>query len=102
MELQEIIDGITGTAKGILGKDLSQMQGFSQRQLEAIAQQAVTIKNGVLAGEIGPDMIEFFFDGLKKMTQNFVDTLIGLALVTAEKLWNALVDKLWEIVNAAT
>lgn len=99
-DLQKIIKEVTDVAKGVLGKDLSEMEGFSRRQLEAIGQQAVTIKNGILSGATTPDLVAFFFEGLKTMTRNFIDTLVGLALVTAEKLWNALVEKFWEMINA--
>jgi hypothetical protein len=36
------------------------------------------------------------------MTRSFVNTLAGLAVVTAEKLWNGIVGVLWGAINKAT
>lgn len=44
--------------------------------------------------------LEFFLNELKLMAQNFVDSLIGIIKVTIEKLWNALVQFLYEVLGA--
>jgi hypothetical protein len=36
------------------------------------------------------------------MAQNFVNTLQGLAKVTIEKVWNAMVGVLWGAIGTAT
>ena len=51
-------------------------------------------------GDIDEELKKFFFDGLKAMAENFVNTLKGILSVTLEKLYNALVDKLWSIVGS--
>lgn len=100
-DISNVVQEIKNVAAGILKKDLADIQGFSERQLEAIAQQAVTIKAGVLSGDIPPDMMAYFFESLKKATENFANTLVGLLAVTVEKLWNAMADFLWDFIQKA-
>ncbi|MEZ4779112.1 MAG: hypothetical protein R2786_06980 [Flavobacteriaceae bacterium] len=98
-DIASIITDIKDTATTILKKDITVVQGFSERQVAAIAQQTKTITDGLANGDIDADLAQFFFEGLKAMAQNFVNTLKGILSVTLEKLYNALVDKLWGIIN---
>ena len=97
-----IINEIKQVASNILEKDVATVRGFSERQVEAIAKQTLIIQKGVLSGEIDEDLKEFFFDGLEAMALNFVNTLKGILSVTIEKVWNAIVDTLWNAIEAAT
>lgn len=99
-DLKNLITQVKEITSGILEKDVTTMRGFAANQLEAIARQTLILQQGVVSGEIPEDLIEFFFDGLEKMTQNFVNTLKGLLFVTVEKLCNALNDFLWKVVNS--
>lgn len=83
----------------IINKDITNVRGFSERQLEAIAIQTVLIQKGVANGDIDEELREFFLDGLEAMTRNFVNTLKGILMVTIEKLWNALVHFLYKAVG---
>lgn len=94
-----IITEIKNIASGILEKDVSEVRGFSERQLEAIAKQTAIIQKGLENGDIDEDLREFFLDGLEAMTRNFVNTLKGILLVTIEKLWNALINFLYKAVG---
>lgn len=99
-DLTTLISQIQNIASGILEKDVTTMRGFAANQVEAIARQTLLLQQGVLSGEIPEDLIEFFFDGLEKMTLNFVNTLKGLLLITIEKVWNAINDFLWNVINS--
>jgi len=99
-DVASIIKDIKDISTTILKKDITIVKGFSERQVEAIAKQTVIITEGVASGDIDEELKKFFFDGLKAMAENFVNTLKGILSVTLEKLYNALVDKLWSIVGS--
>lgn len=101
-DLSTLIAQIKDITSGILEKDVTTVRGFAANQLEAIGRQTLLLQKGVVTGEIPDNLIEFFFDGLEKMTLNFVNTLKGLLLITIEKVWNAINDFLWGIINGAT
>ncbi len=96
--LVNIINEIQQVASDILKKDISTVRGFSERQVEAIARQTLIIQQGVLNGDIDEDLKEFFFNGLEAMVLNFVNTLKGILAVTIEKIWNSIVDILWNTI----
>jgi len=98
-ELQQIIEEIKLAAKGVLSKDISTMRGFSERQLRALAQQTEMVGKGLLTGDIGQDLKDFFLDSLEDMALNFVKTLKGMLQVTIEKVWNAIVGVLWDAIE---
>ncbi len=100
-DISTILAEIKTATSDILNKDLSKVRGFSKRQLKAIATQALLIKEGVIAGQIKPDLQKFFEESLKDMVTNFVNTLKGITAVILEKLWNAIVGVLWKVVGFA-
>lgn len=94
-----IITDLKNITSEILGKDITQVRGFSERQLEAIALQTAVIQQGIASGDIDEELREFFLEGLEAMARNFVNTLKGIMMVTLEKLWNALVSYLYKGVG---
>jgi hypothetical protein len=102
IDVDALLDEIKTAARDILGKDLSAFKGFSESQLAAIAQQTVLVETGILTGQITPATQDFFLKNLKDLTNNFVLTLQGLALITIEKLWNAVVGLLWKAIQTGT
>jgi hypothetical protein len=100
-KIQLIID-MKAAASGVLKADVATFRGFSERQLKAIAQQAVSIELGVATRQITDETREFFLDGLEDMALSFAKTLRGLILVTIEKVWNAVVSVLWKALSTAT
>lgn len=100
--VDQLIVEIKDAAKAILGKDISAMRGFSERQLQALAQQAILVESGILSGQITAETREFFLDSLEQMALNFVNTLRGLVEITIEKVWNAIVEAIWRAIGAAT
>jgi hypothetical protein len=89
-------------ASQVLDKDVSTLRGFSERQMKAIAQQAELIAIGIASGGITEETREFFLDSLEDMALNFAKTLRGLLMVTIEKVWNAIVGVLREVIGTAT
>jgi len=102
LDVGTLVNDMLGAGKAVLNQDLPAMGGFSRDQLEAIARQANLIANGTLDGSIDADMRAYLLQSLEEMTRSFVNTLAGLAVVTAEKLWNGMVGVLWGAINKAT
>jgi hypothetical protein len=102
LDVGALVNDMLGAGKAVLDKDLKAMGGFSQQQLEAIARQANLIVQGTLDGSIDAEMRDYLLKSLEEMTRSFVNTLAGLAVVTAEKLWNGMVGVLWGAINKAT
>lgn len=101
IDVNQLLAGIKTAISGVIEKDITTIQGYSERQLAAMAQQAKWIAASSLAGDLTPDMRDFFLNTLKDSATNFVNTLKGLAIITIEKVWNALVGALWGAINSA-
>jgi hypothetical protein len=102
IDVNQLMDEITSTASGILSKDIRAVNGFSDRQLKGLATQTALVASGITSGQIDDSSRDFFLEQLMELSRNFVNTLVGLILVTVEKLWNAIVSILWETISAAT
>jgi hypothetical protein len=101
IDINQLIADMTTAANGVLKNDITTLAGFSERQLTAIAQQTALVELGIRTNQITEETREFFLDNLKDMTISFVKTLRGLLLVTMEKIWNAMVNVIWNTINAA-
>lgn len=102
LDVNELVSEIKDTISGILDKDIKEVGGFSNRQLMGIANQASLIASGIASGEITEETRDFFLDQLVQLAHNFVRTLIGLLIATVERLWNAVVNILWQAISKAT
>jgi hypothetical protein len=102
LDTNQLKDDIKNIISGILNKDITAVRGFSNRQLEGIANQTSLIASGIASGEITPATRDFFLDQLVELAHNFVNTLVGLIITTIEKLWNAVVSVLWTAISKAT
>ncbi|WP_217651500.1 hypothetical protein [Chitinimonas taiwanensis] len=102
IDLSQLIADMKAAASQALGNDVSVLRGFSERQLQAIAQQADFVASGILSGQISAETRDFFLDSLEDMTLNFVRTLRGLLMVTIEKVWNAMVGVIWQAISKVT
>jgi hypothetical protein len=100
MRRDELLRALRDAARAVLGDDLNRMRGFARAQLDALAQQALYIGAGVADGTIDEPMQGYFLDALREMTRSFVNTLIGLAEIAVERLYNALLDVLWQALGA--
>ncbi len=101
IDVNQLVSDIKTAATQILNKDISTARGFSERQIKAMSQQAALVATGIASGQITEETREFFLESLERMTQNFLETLQGLLLVTVEKLWNAVVGVIWTAINGA-
>jgi len=102
LDINQLIADIKNTATDILNKDVETVRGFSSRQLTGIANQTALIAAGIATGQITEATRDFFLDQLVELARNFANTLVGLTLVTIEKLWNAVVSVIWNAISKAT
>lgn len=101
IDVNQLLANLKTAVSTVLQKDVTTIEGYSERQLAAMAQQAKWIAAATASGELSSDMRDFFLDTLKDSATNFTNTLKGLAVVALEKVWNALVGALWGAINAA-
>src|SRR6185312_8275061 len=101
IDVNQLLADIKTAVSGVIQQDITTIQGYSERQLAAMAQQAKWIAAASLTGELSPDMRDFFLNTLKDSATNFTNTLKGLTIVALEKVWNALVGALWTALNDA-
>lgn len=99
IDIYQLVSDMKTAASGILNSDVSMFRGFSERQLEAIAQQAVFVANGIATKQISEETEKFFLDSLEDMALSFAKNLRGLLMVTIEKVWNAVVGILWDAIS---
>jgi len=102
IDVEQLLQEMKEAVSKILGRDVAEGRGFSERQLKALAQQAFLVEAGILSGQITEDTQDFLLDGLEDMTLNFAETLRGLKTVTIEKVWNAVVGVLWKAIETGT
>ncbi len=102
VNIEQLLIELQSAASQVINQDVTELRGFSQRQLKALAKQAELIAAGVASGDIEEDLRDFFLDSLEDMALNFAKTLRGLLMVTIEKVWNAIVGVLWNAISAAT
>ena len=102
LDIDLLMMDMKNAASRIINQDVSELRGFSDRQLKALAKQADLIAAGVISGDIEEDLRDFFLDSLEDMTLNFAKTLRGLVMVTIEKVWNAVVGVLWDAISSVT
>jgi hypothetical protein len=101
IDVDQLLANLKTVATGIIQQDVTTIEGYSERQLTAMAQQAKWIAAATLTGELSSDMRDFFLNTLKDSAVNFANTLKGLVLITIEKVWNALVGALWTAIGNA-
>ncbi len=101
-DLEQLVDDMKKAATEVINQDVTELRGFSERQLTALAKQAELIATGFASGDIDEDLRDFFLDSLEDMALNFAKTLRGLLMVTIEKVWNAIVGVLWGAISRAT
>jgi hypothetical protein len=102
IDVQNLLAELEAAARGVLGADLAALRQFSAQQLEALARQGVLIAAGVADGSIDAALRAGLLQELGEMTRSFVNTVAGLLLLLAERLWNALIAVLWGAIGAAS
>ncbi len=100
-DVNTLIANITAAVNGVVQKDLTTYEAYIQRQTRGIAEQAEWIAKSVIAGTIDDNLRDFFLKQLADTSAVFAKTLAGLALITIEKVWNAVVGVVWGAINTA-
>ncbi len=102
LDTAQLLLDLQNAASTSLQADVTTFQGFTQQQLQGIADQSKLVAEGILTGEITEATRDFFLQGLKDLTINFAKTLMGLATVSIEKVWNAMVKVVWAALSKVT
>lgn len=102
LDTAQLLLDLKNAASTSLQADVTTFQGFAQRQLQGIADQTKLVADGIVTGEITEATRDFFLQGIKDLTINFAKTLVGLAAVSIEKVWNAMVNVVWSTLSKAT
>lgn len=97
----KIFTDMISAANGAVAGDITAMGGYAEAKLQAIAKQASMIGTAYASGGIEESELPHFLDGLKDMVTSFVAVLEGLAVIAAEKAWNAMVGVLWDAIGTA-
>jgi hypothetical protein len=102
--LNDLMKSISDATRNILGKDIETITGFAKSQEKKLAAFAIWIAEAEQAEEFkdDPELRDDFLQSLRDMTRDFVNTLRGLAMITIEKIWNAIVKVLWDALDKAT
>jgi hypothetical protein len=102
--VDELMKSISDAATGVINKDIKTIAGFAQSQEKKLAKFAIWIGEAELEGEFkdDPGLREDFLQSLQDMTRDFVNTLRGLTMITVEKIWNAIVNVIWDALDKAT
>lgn len=103
-KLEDLMRDISAAASAVVGKDISTITGFAKSQEIKLAKFAIWIAEAEVAGEFKniPGLRDEFLQSLQDMILDFVNTLRGLAMVTVEKIWNAIVGVVWKALDKAT
>ena len=102
LDINQLINDIKNSVTGILGKDITTVRGFSNRQLTGIANQTALVATGIATGEFTGHLKEFFLDQLVELAHNFANTLTGLLVATIERIWNAVVTVVFKAISTFT
>lgn len=102
IDITQLMQDLQAAASGSISTDITSLKGFSERQLQAIAEQTKLVAAGIATGDITDATRDYFLSGIKDMTISFAKTLEGLAQVAVENAWNAMVNVLWATISRAT
>jgi hypothetical protein len=99
----DLVKAIIGEVSGVLQTDFTLLQGFSRSQLQKIGEQGVWLLEAEAMGMFtdNPALRDHFVKGIEELMRNFMLTLQGLAIITAEKVWNAMVKVVWSALDKA-
>jgi hypothetical protein len=100
----ELVSAMQSAATAIVGKDISTVEGFAKDQLLRIEKLSIRLGEMIIAGEFDgdPDGQKDYLGIVQDLITNFTKTLQGLAIITIEKVWNALVNVVWTALDKAT
>lgn len=99
----EFLAALNSTVLPIIQKDGAAISAFGKRQLEALRDQVILVAEGVAAGDYKgrQKLLDHHLHMLNVLAQNFALTCAGLAVITIERVWNALVGVIWDMLDRA-
>jgi hypothetical protein len=98
----DILNQVESKVADIANKKVDAIAGFSETQLNFIAQHTVLISKLGAAGGLDTQADrDEAMKGLEDMVRNFFAALRDLALETAEEIWNSVVNILWGVIEGA-
>jgi hypothetical protein len=103
MDLNKLINDMIGAVSGIAKKDITLIEGFSKSQMQKIAEQTVWFAeaDGMGMFDNNKPLRDHFLKGIEEVTRLCAKTLVAIAAITVEKIWNALVGVVWGALDAA-
>jgi len=99
IDVQALADEIARAASDVIETDVRMIRTFRERQVEALALQAVFVAEGIVSGSITDHTREFFLDELEHMAESFAKTLVRINIILIEKVWNAVVGVIWQAIE---
>lgn len=102
IDVRDLVESIKQAATAEIGKDVTLLRGYTENQLQAIAQQSIYVAEGIADGSITVNTRDYFLDSIEEMVRTFLNVLVGLVAVVIEKVWNAIVRSIWDAINKAT
>ncbi len=101
--VDSIVDKLISAASKIVKGDITVIRGYSERQMKMMATHARWIAEAEAQGEFAndPKLRGWFLTNLDDMARDFANSLRGLLAITIEKVWNALIDVLWGVIETA-
>ncbi len=101
IDVPSLVSSIARLASAELGRDVTTIEGFARDQVEGLARQAKLIAAAIASGHLSPSETADALTDLQTTAEDFAATLVGLALVDVEKVWNAAVGALWSAIGTA-
>ncbi|BCG02057.1 hypothetical protein PPGU19_066250 (plasmid) [Paraburkholderia sp. PGU19] len=93
------VQSISSTVKTVTGSDVTMIAGFSQAQLQALAQQSALVAGMIEANAFTAAEQIFYLDGLDQMAKGFVNTFVQIVEVEIEKIYNAVVNAIYDSIG---
>jgi hypothetical protein len=100
IDVNKLIKDCIAAATNAAQADITAVSGFARSQFLAIAQNAAGIVADRLAGQLTDQEVDLLLERMPKLVQATVNTLQGLAVITIEKVWNAVAKTVQEAVKA--
>lgn len=101
IDVDKLVKDSIATATSVAQTDITMVKGFARSQFLAIAENAAGIAADFLAGLLTKEEADLLIGRIPKLVQATINTLRGLALVTIEKIWNAVASTVQEAIKAA-
>jgi hypothetical protein len=100
-DIDKLIADAVAAATNAAETDITKVKGFAKSQFQAIAENAAGIVADRLAGKLTKEEADLLTARIPKLVQATLNTLHGLAIITIEKVWNAVAETVQAAVKAA-